>query len=76
MGDFRVKEQDDNHVVFTADNMFSRLRQAPRYNVTYDDYITFYRIVFERIAEYMDCTYDQQNTETGVRVTVAKIQAE
>jgi hypothetical protein len=72
-GNFAVLEMDDKHVRFKADHLFSQLRNnGPVFNVTYDDYLTFTRIVFEIIADHVGAVYSQTTTPDGVIVNVTK----
>jgi len=68
----KTQEQDDNHIVFSANNMSSTLKNSPQYNVTYDEYLLFIRIVFEKIADYLGANYKQETTSDGVTVTITK----
>jgi hypothetical protein len=72
IGDLKIQERDDSHIIFSASNMLSGLKSAPQYNVTYDDYLTFYRVVSEKIADYMGAIYKQETTSDGVLVTISK----
>jgi hypothetical protein len=72
IGELKILEQDNNHVVFSANKMLTQLKNSPQFNVTYEDYLTFYRITFEKIADYMDVIYKQETTPDGVLVTVTK----
>ena len=67
-----ILEQDDNHIVFSANNMFPSLKNGARHNVTYDDYLMFYRVLFEKTADYVGFVYKQETTPDGVLVTVTK----
>lgn len=67
-----ILERDDNHIVFSANNMLSELKNSPQYNVTYDEYLIFMRVVFERIADYLGAIYKQETTPDGVKVTITK----
>jgi hypothetical protein len=72
-GDLKILERDDNHIVFSADNMLTGIkRNGPQLNVTYDDYLAFYRLVFEKVAGYMSAAYKQETTADGVVVTISK----
>jgi ketosteroid isomerase-like protein len=70
---FKILEQDEDHITFTASNMFSNLRiNGSVYNVSFDDYLSFFKFVFEKISEDLNVGYNQEITSDGVRVTVAK----
>jgi len=72
-GELKILEQDDNHIVFSANKMLTGLKSAgSQYNVTYDEYLTFYRVVFEKFADYMGGIYKQETTPNGVLVTLSK----
>jgi hypothetical protein len=71
-GELQILEQDDNHIIFSANNMFSALKRGAQYNVSYDDYLLFYRVVFERVADYLGFIYKQETTADGVLVTISK----
>lgn len=71
-GELEILEQDDNHVIFRANNMFSTLKNGPQYNVTYNDYLVFNRVVGEKIADYLGYIYKQETTPDGVLVTITK----
>lgn len=69
----KILEQDDNHVIFTVNKFIPALKSTGQlYNVTYDDYLTFYRKVFEKFADHMGSTYKQENTKDGVLITIKK----
>jgi len=72
-GELNILEQDDSHVVFSANNMLTGLKSSgPQFNVTYDDYLTFYRVAYEKIADYLGAIYTQETTQDGVVVTITK----
>lgn len=71
-GELKIKEQDDNHIVFSVNKMFSGLKNTPQYNVTYDDYLTFYKGAGEQISDYMGGIYKLENTQDGMLVTISK----
>jgi len=71
---FKILEQDDSHVVFSAGSICPALKSSgSQYNVTYDEYLTFISIVMEKIADYMGSVYKQETTREGVEVTISKI---
>lgn len=70
--DLKIIEQDSNHIVFNVNKLFTGLKTAPQYNVTYDDYLTMYNVACQKIADYMGATYKQEATPDGVRVTISK----
>jgi hypothetical protein len=72
IGELKIKERDDNHIIFSASKMFTGLKTSPQYNVTYDDYLTFFRVVCEKIAEYMGAVYKQETTSDGVLISINK----
>lgn len=70
---FKVLEQDDNHVVYTADKIFSNLKAAGQiYGVTYEDYVKCMKIAYEKVADHMNALYIQESTPEGVKVTVSR----
>jgi len=71
-GELKTLEQDDNHIVFSANRMLTQLKTTPQFNVTYDDYLLFMRIFCEKIADYMGANYKQETTPDGVKVTITK----
>jgi hypothetical protein len=71
-GELKILEQDDNHIVFSANKLFPNLINGPQFNVTYEDYLTFYRVVSEKVAEYMGAVYKQETTPEGVLITINK----
>lgn len=71
-GELKILEQDDNHCIFTASQMFPALKNAPQFNVTYDEYLALYSIAFRRIADYMGSVYTQETTPEGVKITVTR----
>lgn len=72
IGELKILERDDNHIIFSASKMFTGLKTSPQYNVTYDDYLTFFRVACEKIADYMGGIYKQETTPDGVLVTIIK----
>ena len=72
-GELKILEKDDNHVVFSANKMLTGLKRGgPQFKVSYDDYLTFYRVVLEKYADYMGAIYKQETTADGVIVTLSK----
>jgi hypothetical protein len=72
-GGLKIVAQDSSHIIFSANKMFLGLKKnSPQFNVTYDEYLTFYRIVFEKIADYLGAIYKQETTPEGVLVTITK----
>ena len=71
-GDAKVQERADNHIIFSADKILTGLKANPQFNVTYDEYLLFLKIVCERIGEYMGAKYQQETTPDGVSVTITK----
>jgi len=71
--EFKTLEQDDNHVKFRIKDIFSSLKNnSPQYNVTYDEYLTFSKILNEKIAEYMGADYNQKVENGEIEVTIKK----
>jgi len=71
-GELNVQERDDNHIIFSADNMLAGLKANPQFNVTYDDYLLFMKVICEKIGDYMGATYHQETTSDGILVTITK----
>jgi hypothetical protein len=72
-GELKILEKDDNHVVFTANKMLTGLKRGGlQFNVTYDDYLTFFRVILEKYSDYMGGIYKQETTPDGVKVTLSK----
>ncbi len=71
-GELFVQERDDNHIIFSANKMLTGLKANPQFNITYDDYLLFIKVVCERIADYMGAIYIQETTSDGVLVTITK----
>lgn len=70
---FKILEKDDNHTVYTVDQLFPNLKSAGQiYGVTYDEYITFLKVLTEIVADHMGAVYKQENTSQGIKVTVSK----
>ncbi len=70
---FKILEQDEDHLIFTANNAFSNFKMYGQIlNVSYDDQMTVIKALFEHLAEHTDNEYTQENTADGVRVSVAK----
>lgn len=66
-------EQDENHYIFTVRNTLPDLKSAGMINnVTYDDYLTYYRMIYEKGADYMGTGYKQETTPDGVKITLTK----
>ncbi len=72
IGKLKIQEQDNNHLIFSVSKMLAGLKAGPQYNVTYDDYLTFYRVICEKAADYMGAIYMQETTPDGVLVTITK----
>lgn len=72
-GELKILEQDDNHFKFSAKDIFPYLKNnSPQLNVTYDEYLTFIKIVDEKIAEYMGAEYTQKEDNDEIIVTIKK----
>jgi hypothetical protein len=71
-GELKIMEQDDNHIVFIVNKMFPALKNAPQYNVSYDEYLLSYRVACERISDYMGGIYKQETTPDGLLITISK----
>lgn len=73
IGGLKIMEQDSIHIIFSANRMFSDLKKnSPQFNVTYDDYLAFYRIVSEKFADYIGVNFKQETTPEGVLITISK----
>lgn len=68
----RILEQDDNHMVFTIDKFVPDLKQRDFFNVSYDEYLSCLNSACQTIAESKGIVYKQENTSTGVKVTMNK----
>lgn len=71
-GELKILERDDNHIVFSVSKILPNLKNGPLYNVTYDDYLTFYKGVSEKIAEYMGAVYNHETTPDGLLIKITK----
>jgi hypothetical protein len=72
-GELKILEQDDNHFKFSVKDIFPYLKNnSPQLNVTYNEYLTFIKIVDERIAEYMGAEYIQKVDNGEIVVTITK----
>jgi hypothetical protein len=72
-GELKILEKDGNHIVFSANKMFTGLKRAGSdSNVTYDEYLAFFRVILEKYADYMGGIYKQETTPDGVLVTLSK----
>ncbi|MCA1759950.1 MAG: tetratricopeptide repeat protein, partial [Bacteroidales bacterium] len=68
-----ILEQDENHLKFTANKVFTNLKiNGPVFNVSYDEYLTFISRIFEVIAEQAGAVYAQETTPNGVLVSITK----
>ena len=72
LGELKIQEQNDNHIIFSANKMLTSLKANPQFNVTYDDYLLFMKVVCEKIGDYMGASYKQETTSEGVLVTITK----
>jgi hypothetical protein len=71
--ELKVIEQDENHAVFTVNKIFSNLRRAGQaYEVSYDDYLAYYKGLFDTLADYMGGTYKQESIPEGVEIHISK----
>jgi len=72
-GEFKMLESDDNHIKLSVDNIYPWLKNdGPQMNVSYDDYLKFFRIVHEQIADYLGAVYSQEITPDGLVITITK----
>lgn len=68
----KILEQDEQHAVLQFSNLLPDLKNNPVFNVSYDDYLTFMKIVFEKISDHVGYEYTQETIPNGVQVTIAK----
>lgn len=72
-GKVNILEQSDVHIVFETTNFFGWLKEnGPVFDVTYDEYIAYLRIIHEQIADYMNSTAKIEENGKGVIVTLRK----
>ena len=69
----KVEEKDGNHCVLHFTKILPNLQKnGPLFNVSYDDYLTFYRVTFEVVADYLGLVYTQETIPDGVKITITK----
>ena len=72
-GGIEILEQSGNMIKFRAREIYPDLKMAGSFfNVTYEEYLTFLRIVHEKIAGYLGSEYSQEVTPEGLMVTIKK----
>lgn len=70
---FKVLEQDDNHAVLSACKSLTDLKRAGQiFNISYDDYLAFFKGAWDVFAEYMGATYKQEAIPEGVKIYISK----
>ena len=68
-----ILQQSGTMVKFKANTISPNLKKdGQQFGVTYDDYLTFTRIVHEKIAEYFGADYSQTTTDDGMIITIKK----
>lgn len=68
-----ILEQSNNMIKYKTGVVFPNLKKdSPQFNVSYSEYLTFYRIVYERVGEYLGAEYSQSVVEDGIIVTIKK----
>ncbi|WP_010662912.1 hypothetical protein [Marinilabilia salmonicolor] len=73
IGEVKILEQSDVHVVFETTNLFSWLKEnGSVFDVTYEEYITYLRIMHEQIADYMNSKVSFEENNKGLIVTLKK----
>lgn len=61
-GPIEILEQSGNMIKYKTGNIFPDLKKnKPQFNVSYSEYLTFYRIVYEKVAEYLGEDYSLFN---------------
>lgn len=69
----QILEQDENHAVIECKKMLLNLKNnGPVFGVTYDDYLTFIEILYQRIADHVGLVYTQETISNGVKITISK----
>lgn len=72
-GEMEILEQSDNMIKFRAKEIYPELKtDGPFFNVSYEEYLTFLRIVHEKTADYLGSEFAQEVTSEGVTVTIKK----
>jgi hypothetical protein len=69
--EFKIVGCDDNHIVFSVNNIFTGLKTSPRFVVTYDDFLLFMKIIGERIGVHIWASNQQETTQNGIRVSIS-----
>jgi hypothetical protein len=68
-----ILDQSNRMISFKTNTLFPDLKKnSTQFNVTYEDYLTFMRIVHEKVADYLGAVYSQTSTEDGMVITIKK----
>lgn len=72
-GDLKILEQSDKMVKFQLKSLYPDLVKAGQvFNVTYQEYLTFTRILFERIADSMESRFTVTESGDGWIATITR----
>jgi hypothetical protein len=73
--EIEILEQSDNMIKFRTREIYPDLKAAGSFfNVSYEEYLSFTRIIHERIAGYLGAQYTQEVTPEGLVVTIQRNQ--
>ena len=68
-----ILDQSDSMIKFKTTAINQNLQKnSPLFNVTYEEYLTFLRILFEKIGDYLSSDYSQELAGEGMVVTIKK----
>jgi hypothetical protein len=68
-----ILDQSGTMIKFKTNTISPDLKKnGMQFNVTYDEYLIFMRIVHEKIAEYFGADYSQASIEDGMIITIKK----
>ena len=68
-----LEQSQDNLVLKWKINYKNIFEDGPRYNVTYEDFNQWFDIVYNKIADYLGATYEQEVMEGDwLKITIIK----
>jgi hypothetical protein len=68
-----ILEQSQDMVRFKTGVMFPDLKQnSPQYNVTYEEYLTFMKIISQKVADHMGAEFSFSAVDDGVIIALKK----
>lgn len=70
---FTILEEDENHVVFTSNGMFSNLKKSGTLNdVTYEEYLKLGETFWTQVGDHVGADFTKEITADGLKISLSK----